>query len=261
MFFFLRKEVRKEYLFFLFFTGSTSSRDLRRFFRGRRFGFFQQSDLSILLRGKTDWPVRGSRIRLPNFPRLRWFGKRFPRRLSERYVFRSTGTCVQRRRTRRLRARERMVDAISRNESYSILYSFVFSSLSTNIFRYYLNELPFSVEVMEESRARAEEKEEIPSVLPLLLQWRNQRLKLVFYFTRKCEIRNVTMDSFVYRIIDLQKIRRIIIVILSYPNTALIKYLLKIEKRNEKIDSVLLSFKKSVLNRYVVEINRDFWSR
>lgn len=66
------------------------------------------------------------------------------------------------------------------------------------------------------------------------------------------------MDSFVYRIIDLQKIRRIIIVILSYPNTALIKYLLKIEKRNEKIDSVLLSFKKSVLNRYVVEINRDF---
>lgn len=169
MFFFLRKEVRKEYLFFLFFTGSTSSRDLRRFFRGRRLGFFQQSDLSILLRGKTDWPVRGSRIRLPNFPRLR-FGKRFPRRLSERYVFRSTGTCVQRRRTRRLRARERMVDAISRNESYSILYPFVFSSLSTNIFRYYLNELPFSVEVMEESRARAEEKEEIPSVLPLLLQ-------------------------------------------------------------------------------------------
>lgn len=63
-----------------------------------------------------------------------------------------------------------MVDAISRNESYYILYSFVFSSLSTNIFRYYLNELPFSVEVMEESRARAEEKEEIPSVLPLLLQ-------------------------------------------------------------------------------------------
>ena len=66
------------------------------------------------------------------------------------------------------------------------------------------------------------------------------------------------MDSFVYRIIDLRTIRRIIIVILSYPNTALIKYLLKIEKRNEKIDSVLLSFKKSVLNRYVVEINRDF---
>ena len=224
MFFFLRKEVRKEYLFFLFFTGSTSSRDLRRFFRGRRFGFFQQSDLSILLRGKTDWPVRGSRIRLPNFPRMRWFGKRFPGRLSERYVFRSTGTCVQRRRTRRLRARERMVDAISRNESYSILYPFVFSSLSTNIFRYYLNELPFSVEVMEESRARAEEKEEIPSVLPLLLQWRNQRLKLVFYFTRKCEIRNVTMNSFVYRIIDLRTIRRIIIVILSYPNTALVSF-------------------------------------
>lgn len=224
MFFFLRKEVRKEYLFFLFFTGSTSSRDLRRFFRGRRFGFFQQSDLSILLRGKTDRPVRGSWIRLPNFPRLRWFGKRFPRRLSERYVFRSTGTCVQRRRTRRLRTRERMVDVISRDESYSILYPFVFSSLSTNIFRFYLNELPFSVEVMEESRARAEEKEEIPSVLPLLLQWRNQRLKFVFYFTRKCEIRNVTMDSFVYRIIDLRTIRRIIIVILSYPNTALVSF-------------------------------------
>ncbi|XP_012343669.1 U-scoloptoxin(01)-Er1a [Apis florea] len=35
---------------------------------------------------------------------------------------------------------------------------------------FYLNELPFSVEETEENHARTEEKEEVPSVLPLLLQ-------------------------------------------------------------------------------------------
>lgn len=35
-------------------------------------------------------------------------------------------------------------------------------------FRYYLNELPYSVEVTDANEIRVEEKEDIPSVLPLL---------------------------------------------------------------------------------------------
>lgn len=56
------------------------------------------------------------------------------------------------------------------HEFYSILYSLLVFSSSINIFRFYLNELPFSLEVTEENHVRTEEKEEVPSVLPLLLQ-------------------------------------------------------------------------------------------